>query len=96
LRRILAIVLLWYGAFASCSLIDIIHSVQQSLTEAKHMAHIADFMVETKPTVGLNNYIARELSPNSPHDASLQVSLPIASYKYHGLPFPDGSYHTGG
>lgn len=33
------------------------------------MAHIADFMVDTKSTVGLNNYIARELSPHSLQDA---------------------------
>jgi hypothetical protein len=33
------------------------------------MAHIADFMVDTPSSAGLNNYIARELSPHSSHDA---------------------------
>lgn len=32
------------------------------------MAHIADLMVDTNLTVGLNNYIARELSPHSRQD----------------------------
>lgn len=38
------------------------------------MAHIADFMVDTTSTVGLNNYIARELSPHSLQDG---VCCPI-------------------
>jgi hypothetical protein len=33
------------------------------------MAHIADFLVDTKSNVGLNNYIARELFPHSLQDA---------------------------
>jgi hypothetical protein len=33
------------------------------------MAHIADFMIEKHANVGLNNYIARELSPSPQHDA---------------------------
>jgi len=32
------------------------------------MAHIADFMVDATTNVGMNNYIARELSPSSSHD----------------------------
>ena len=57
-------------SFAAATL-STLSTVQRSLTEAKHMAHIADFMVETKSTVGLNNYIARELSPHSPRDAAV-------------------------
>jgi len=32
------------------------------------MAHVADFMVDANTNVGMNNYIARELSPSSGHD----------------------------
>jgi len=46
-------------------------TVQHSLTEAKHMAHIAAFMVATKSSVGLNNYIAREVSPSSSQDGNV-------------------------
>ena len=46
------------------------------------MAHIADFMVDAPSSAGLNNYIARELSPHSSHDA---VCPPISS-----LSFSDG------
>lgn len=38
------------------------------------MAHIADLMVDLLGTVGLNNYIARELSP-SPHQYSVCQTL---------------------
>ncbi|KAF4624873.1 hypothetical protein G7Y89_g13296 [Cudoniella acicularis] len=42
------------------------------------MAHIADFMVDADTTstssVGLNNYIARELSPSPPQDAAAEGS----------------------
>lgn len=42
------------------------------------MAHIADFMVDADTTsnVGLNNYIARELSPPPPQDA-VRSSRPL-------------------
>jgi hypothetical protein len=46
------------------------------------MAHIADFLVDTPSSAGLNNYIARELSPHSSHDA---VCSPISL-----LSFSDG------
>jgi hypothetical protein len=47
--------------------------VQSNKSEKDHcqsyMAHIADFLVDTPSSAGLNNYIARELSPHSSHDA---------------------------
>jgi hypothetical protein len=33
------------------------------------MAHIANFLVDTPSSAGLNNYIARELSPHPAQDA---------------------------
>lgn len=43
-------------------------SVEQDPRQDEQMAHIADFLVEKPSTVGLNNFIARELSPSPPHD----------------------------
>jgi hypothetical protein len=53
------------------------------------MAHIADLMVEKTNSIGLNNHIARELSPHSPHDAVrapdfLAASAATVSNKYIG------------
>lgn len=39
------------------------------------MAHIADLMVEADTTVGLNNYIARELSPSPTQDAVVRTAI---------------------
>ncbi|KAE9378448.1 hypothetical protein N431DRAFT_501086 [Stipitochalara longipes BDJ] len=46
------------------------------------MAHIADFMVDTPSSAGLNNYIARELSPHSSHDAAPEVPPVDEKEKY--------------
>jgi hypothetical protein len=53
------------------------------------MAHIANLMVEKTNSIGLNNHIARELSPHSLHDAVrtpdfLAASAAIVSNKYIG------------
>ncbi|KAH8676766.1 Up-regulated during septation-domain-containing protein [Tricladium varicosporioides] len=51
------------------------------------MAHIADFMVDadtsSTSSVGLNNYIARELSPSPPQDAATEVSSQEEKEKQH-------------
>lgn len=57
----------------------------ESLTKSKHMAHIADFMVETKSSVGLNNYIAREVSPKPRHDAAVCLFYPPMSCTTHSF-----------
>jgi len=59
------------------------------LDETFDMGHIADLMVEKTNSVGLNNHIARELSPHSPHDAVrtrdfLTASAATVSNKYIG------------
>lgn len=40
------------------------------------MAHIADFMVDAPSSAGLNNYIARELSPHPAQAAQDAVRPP--------------------
>jgi hypothetical protein len=42
------------------------------------MSHIADFLVPASSSVGLNNYIARELSPHSLQDV-VRSSYPVFS-----------------
>jgi hypothetical protein len=39
------------------------------------MAHIADLMVEAETTMGLNNYIARELSPSPSQDMVVRTAI---------------------
>ncbi|TVY73184.1 hypothetical protein LSUE1_G008561 [Lachnellula suecica] len=46
------------------------------------MAHIADFMVDTTNGLGLNNYIARELSPSPQNDTSGDVTPSDEKEKY--------------
>jgi hypothetical protein len=41
------------------------------------MAHIADLMVGADSIMGLNNYIARELSPPPVQDAGVRLAAPI-------------------
>lgn len=62
-----------FGSFAAAASSILSTACSISLTKSKLMAHIADFMVETKSSVGLNNYIAREVSPNSPRDAAVCI-----------------------
>jgi hypothetical protein len=59
------------------------------LDETFNMAHIANMMVEKTNPVGLNNHIARELSPHPPYDAVrtrdfLATSAATVSNKYIG------------
>jgi hypothetical protein len=63
------------------------------LDETFDMAHIANLMVEKTNSIGLNNHIARELSPHSPHDAVrtldfLAASAATVSNKYIGYGTP--------
>ncbi|TVY29226.1 hypothetical protein LHYA1_G002931 [Lachnellula hyalina] len=46
------------------------------------MAHIADFMVDTGNALGLNNFIARELSPSPSHDSPKDITPSDDKEKY--------------
>ena len=56
-------------AYKASTLITSSRPSGQSILDGAYMAHIADFLVDTPSSAGLNNYIARELSPHSSHDA---------------------------
>ena len=76
-----------------CALLLFLASIRPDragiLDETFDMGHIDDLMVEKTNSVGLNNHIARELSPHSPHDAVrtpdfLTASAATVSNKYIG------------